>query len=91
MERHKEVIAAHDAVLDCAVAGVPHEFLGEVPVAFVIARPGCEVTAKMITDHCHLHLSNYKVPHAVHIVADIPRTRTGKVQRFKLKELGNSV
>lgn len=83
----EEAISAHDSVLDCAVVGIAHEFLGEVPIAFVIPRPGHEIDPLSILEHCRGRLSSYKAPHAIHAVTTIPRTGSGKVQRFKLKEL----
>jgi acyl-CoA synthetase (AMP-forming)/AMP-acid ligase II len=83
----EEVIFAHESVLDCAVIGMPHEFLGEVPVAFVIPRGGFDEVEVAILAHCRERLSGYKLPHAVHVIDDIPRTGSGKVQRFKLKQL----
>lgn len=87
----EEAIFQHAAVLDCAVVGLPHEALGEVPVAFVVPRPGQEVDAVAIIAHCRTRLSAYKAPHAVKVVAEIPRTGSGKVQRFKLKERARAV
>jgi acyl-CoA synthetase (AMP-forming)/AMP-acid ligase II len=66
---------------------LPHEFLGEVPVAFIIPRSEQNVDTAAILEHCRVHLSSYKVPQAIHVVAEIPRTGSGKVQQFKLKEL----
>lgn len=83
----EEAIFAHESVLDCAVVGAPHEFLGEVPVAFVIPREGSSLEEGQIIEHCRSRLSSYKVPHAVHVVLEIPRTGSGKVQRFKLRQL----
>lgn len=82
----EEAIFQHAAVLDCAVVGLPHDALGEVPVAFIVPRPGYEIDAAVIIAHCRTRLSAYKAPHAVEVVAEIPRTGSGKVQRFKLKE-----
>jgi acyl-coenzyme A synthetase/AMP-(fatty) acid ligase len=67
--------------------GIPHEQLGEVPVLFVVPRPGVSVDTDALLQHCAAHLSAYKVPHAVHMIAEIPRTGSGKIMRFKLREL----
>ncbi|MBR0646697.1 class I adenylate-forming enzyme family protein [Plastoroseomonas hellenica] len=87
----EEAIFQHAAILDCAVVGLPHEALGEVPVAFVVPRPGQEIDAAAIIAHCRTRLSAYKAPHAIEVVAEIPRTGSGKVQRFKLKEAARAV
>jgi acyl-CoA synthetase (AMP-forming)/AMP-acid ligase II/DNA-binding HxlR family transcriptional regulator len=86
----EECIQSYPDVLDCAVAGVPHAFLGEVPIAFIIPRPGHLINEEAILHHCREHLSAYKVPQAIRIVTEIPRTGSGKVQRFKLKELATA-
>jgi acyl-CoA synthetase (AMP-forming)/AMP-acid ligase II len=75
-----------EAVFDCAAIGVPHDTLGEVPVLFVVERPGCRVDADALLAHCRQQLSAYKVPVAVHLVGDIPRTGSGKIMRFRLRE-----
>jgi len=82
----EEAVCAFPAVLDCAVVGAPHEHLGEVPVVFVVVRPGMTVVVEELIDHCRERLSAYKVPAAVHLVTEIPRTGSGKIIRFKLKE-----
>lgn len=83
----EQVVAAFPPVLDCAVVGVPHTHLGEVPVVFVVERDGQSVEAAALVAHCAQHLSGYKVPASVHVVGEIPRTGSGKVMRFRLREL----
>ncbi len=83
----EEVVNTYPPVLDCAVVGAPHEHLGEVPVLFVVARAGTTVEAEALLGHCRAHLSAYKVPHAVRLTAEIPRTGSGKIIRYKLREL----
>lgn len=82
----EEVVLAFAGVLDCAVAGVPHPQLGEVPALYVVPRDAGFDTA-LLLDHCRIHLSSYKVPHVVHQVDEIPRTGSGKIIRFRLKEM----
>ena len=86
----EEVVNTFEAVLDCAVVGSPHEHLGEVPVLFVVPRPGLTVESEALLTHCRTHLSAYKVPQAVRIVAEIPRTGSGKIIRYKLREQPNA-
>jgi acyl-CoA synthetase (AMP-forming)/AMP-acid ligase II len=86
----EEVVNTFEAVLDCAVVGSPHEHLGEVPVLFVVPRPGRTVESEALLTHCRTHLSAYKVPQAVRIVAEIPRTGSGKIIRYKLREQPNA-
>ena len=82
----EEAVCAHETVLDCAVVGAAHEHLGEVPVVFVVPRPGMTVVPEILIEHCRQRLSAYKVPAAIHLVDEIPRTGSGKIIRFKLKE-----
>jgi long-chain acyl-CoA synthetase len=83
----EEIVSTHPSVADCAVVGIAHEFLGEVPVAFVVMRQGEAADAAALLDHCRSRISAYKIPHAIHIVAEIPRTGSGKAMRFKMKQL----
>ncbi len=82
----EEVVNKFAPVLDCAVVGVAHEHLGEVPVLFVVPRPGAEIAIEALLAHCRESLSAYKIPHAVHMIAEIPRTGSGKIIRYKLRE-----
>jgi long-chain acyl-CoA synthetase len=82
----EEVVNTFPPVLDCAVVGVAHEHLGEVPALFVVARPGQKIDIEAVLAHCKIRLSAYKIPHAVHLIAEIPRTGSGKIIRYKLKE-----
>ena len=75
-----------EGVLDCAVAGVPHEQLGEVPALFVAPRSGQTIDADILPAHCRARLSAYKLPHVVHMITEIPRTGSGKIIRYKLRE-----
>ena len=82
----EDAVLSHPDVLDCAVIGVPHPQLGEVPVACVVKRPGHELSEAAIKAHCSTQISAYKVPAQIHEVAAIPRTGSGKIMRFKLRE-----
>ena len=81
----EEVAIRHHQVLDCAVVGVPHATLGEVPYLFVVAEKN-ELDVDSLLAHCRVSLSSYKIPEATHIVSEIPRTGSGKIMRFKLVE-----
>jgi acyl-CoA synthetase (AMP-forming)/AMP-acid ligase II len=83
----EEVANAFAAVLDCAAVGVAHEHLGEVPALFVVPRPGHVFESEALLAHCRTQLSAYKVPHIVETIAEIPRTGSGKIIRYKLREL----
>ena len=81
----EEVVILHPEVIDCAVVGVAHATLGEVPYLFVVADKG-QLDLDSLLSHCRGSLSSYKIPEATHIVAEIPRTGSGKIMRFKLVE-----
>ena len=83
----EEVANTFPAVLDCAVVGVAHEHLGEVPALFVVLRQGQHLHTEELLAHCRAHLSAYKIPQAVHAITEIPRTGSGKIMRYKLREL----
>lgn len=82
----EEAVGKHPSVLDCAVVGIAHATLGEVPALFVVPRPGMTFDEQALLAHCKQQLSAYKVPASIHVVAEIPRTGSGKIMRFKLKE-----
>ena len=82
----EEAVLTHPGVLDCAVIGVAHPHLGEVPVACVVAREIGALDPESVRKHCSTLLSAYKVPQTVYVVDSIPRTGSGKIMRFKLRE-----
>jgi fatty-acyl-CoA synthase len=73
-------------VAECAVIGVPDEKWGETIKAIVVRKPGSSVTAEGLIAHCKSLAAGYKAPTSVDFVDEIPRTATGKVQKFKLRE-----
>jgi fatty-acyl-CoA synthase len=79
-------IVSHPAVIEVAVVGVPHEKWGERPKAFVVLRPGATATADAIIAHVRGQIARYKVPDYVDFVAELPKTATGKIQKFQLRE-----
>jgi acyl-CoA synthetase (AMP-forming)/AMP-acid ligase II len=81
----EEAVSSFDPVFDCAVVGTSHPALGEVPIVFVVPREGHIVDSDALLIHCRSRLSHYKVPSAVHLVGEIPRTGSGKVMRYKLR------
>jgi long-chain acyl-CoA synthetase len=83
----EEVASAFPAVLDCAVVGIAHEHLGEVPALFVVSRPGQRLETEGLLAHCRTRLSAYKIPSVVQTISEIPRTGSGKIIRYKLREL----
>jgi fatty-acyl-CoA synthase len=81
----EQTIVRHPAVLECAVIAVPDAKWGERPKAFVTLRPGTDVTEADLIAFCREHLAHYKCPAAVSF-GDLPKTSTGKVQKFVLRE-----
>jgi acyl-CoA synthetase (AMP-forming)/AMP-acid ligase II len=69
-----------------AVIGVPDERLGEVGMAFVVARPGAELTPERVIAWSREHMANFKVPRHVEIVDALPTNASGKVMKFELRE-----
>ncbi|MBX5088245.1 class I adenylate-forming enzyme family protein [Rhizobium lentis] len=82
----EETILLHDAIMDCAVIGMPHTMLGEVPVACVVLKSTELFDQETLLRHCKERLSAYKVPDRVYVVNEIPRTGSGKILRIKLRE-----
>jgi len=82
------LLAANPAVMQSAVIGVPDERLGEVPMAYVVLRPGASATAEEIVAWCRENMANYKVPRQVVIVDALPMNAAGKVQKFLLRDPG---
>lgn len=82
----EDVLASHPAVLETAVVGVPHESRGEIVRAYVVPKPDAALTGEMILQHCQPLLAAYKQPREVVVTDRIPRTSSGKVMRYKLRD-----
>jgi fatty-acyl-CoA synthase len=84
----EQALASHPAVLEAAVVGVPDERLGERPKAFVVLRDGSVPDAGALVAHLRERIAGYKCPEPERItfVDALPRTSTGKVQKFVLRE-----
>lgn len=79
------VLYRHPAVLEAAVVARPDERWGETPCAFVTLRPGAEATAEEIIAFCRQHLAHFKCPKTV-VFGELPKTSTGKIQKFVLRD-----
>jgi len=84
------VIYRHPAVLEAAVVAMPHDKWGETPCAFVTLKDGAQATAEDIVLFCREHLAGFKVPHHI-IFAALPKTSTGKIQKFVLRDQAKSL
>ena len=83
----------HPAVADCGVVGVPDEERGQIVMAFVVLKAGAETGDAMVRtlqDYVKQAIAPYKYPRAIEFVADLPRTENGKLQRFKLRRMGEA-
>lgn len=83
----EEIVAQMEGVRDCAVVGVPHPTLGEVPIIFVVPDAANVPDLNDIHVFCAEALSSYKLPADLRTISDIPRTGSGKIMRFKLRDL----
>jgi acyl-CoA synthetase (AMP-forming)/AMP-acid ligase II len=84
----EQVLARHDAVLECAVVGWPDARLGEVGAAYVVPRAGVAASASELIEFCRQRLANFKVPRHVEFVAELPRNAGGKVLKRDLRDRG---
>lgn len=80
----EEVIAAVPGVEEVCAAAMPDDLLGQAVKAVVVRRVGADVDERAVKAHCRQHLAAYKVPKQVEFVSVMPRTASGKIQRFKL-------
>ena len=85
----EDALYRHPAVVACAVVARPDPKWGETPVAYVELRAGAQVTAAELVAHCKGLLAGYKVPREIRF-EDIPKTSTGKIQKFQLRERARS-
>jgi len=82
----EQALMSHPAVLDAAVIGVPDEKWGERPKAFVVLRAGRGATQQELLTHVRTKIAHYKAPREIDITLELPKTSTGKIQKFVLRE-----
>jgi fatty-acyl-CoA synthase len=85
----EEAIYRHPAVLAAAVVAQPDAKWGESPRAYVELKPGVTLTAEDLSVHCRRYLAGFKMPKAFEF-GDLPKTSTGKIQKFLLRERARS-
>ena len=81
----EEALVSHPAVMETAVVGAPDERWGEVVLAFVVRRPGQEVSEEALITHCRERIAAYKRPKAVRFIEALPKLPNGKIEKFKLR------
>ncbi|WP_311031546.1 acyl-CoA synthetase [Mesorhizobium koreense] len=82
----EEALYKHPAVAACGVVGQPDEKWGETPVAYVELKPGRSATEAELIAHCRALLARFKCPKTI-VFTEIPKTSTGKIQKFRLREM----
>src|SRR5205807_2305353 len=75
----------HPAVQEVAIVGMPDERWGETPYAFVVLAAGAEATEAELRNYARDHLAHFKCPQKIHFVPELPKTATGKVQKYVLR------
>jgi 2-aminobenzoate-CoA ligase len=86
----EDALLRHPAVAECGVIGKPDEERGMIVKAFVVLKPGNAGDAAMVKalqDHVKAGIAPYKYPREIEFMTSLPRTETGKLQRFKLRQL----
>jgi fatty-acyl-CoA synthase len=86
----EDALYKHPAVASCGVVARQDEKWGETPVAYVELKPGRTATEEEIIAHCRTLLARFKVPRQI-VFADIPKTSTGKIQKFKLRDMARGL
>ncbi len=81
----EDAIFSLAGVAEVAVIGIPHDTWGEMVVALVVPVPGSELTEERVTQHCRGTLAGFKCPKKVEFRDELPRTATGKLQKFRLR------
>jgi fatty-acyl-CoA synthase len=79
------VLLRHPSVHEVAVVGLPHEKWGEAPHAFVVLQPGAALTEEELRDFARERLAGFKVPKGATFVTELPKTATGKIQKYVLR------
>lgn len=81
------VLYRHPAVLEVAVIAVPDEKWGEVPKAIIVLKPDTKVNEQEIIDYCRNEMAHFKAPKSVEFVDALPKTATGKLQKYRLRQM----
>ena len=79
------ILLRHPSILEVAVVGLSDEQWGETPHAFVVVRPGADVSADDLREFARANMAHFKVPRGFHFVDGLPKTATGKIQKYVLR------
>ncbi|MCP5081557.1 MAG: acyl-CoA synthetase [Alphaproteobacteria bacterium] len=85
----EDTLYKHPAITAAAVVAKPDDKWGETPCAFVEVQAGTELSEQEVIDHCRAHLARFKCPRHV-VFTELPKTSTGKIQKFKLRDLAEA-
>jgi fatty-acyl-CoA synthase len=83
----EEFLFTHTAIAEVSVIGVPDPYYGEQVMAWVKLKPGSLITETELREFCHGRIMDYKVPRYVKFVEDFPKTVTGKIQKYRMREI----
>jgi long-chain acyl-CoA synthetase len=84
----EEVLYRHPDVAEAAVVGEPHSLHGEIPVAFVVPRPGARPDPARLRDWCREHLGRHEIPRRLDVREALPRNAAGKILKRELRRQG---
>jgi len=82
----ESVLLRHQAVEEVAIVGFPHERWGEAPHAFVVLHEGARADERELREFARANLAHFKAPHSVTFVKELPKTATGKIQKYILRK-----
>ncbi|MDD5263336.1 MAG: AMP-binding protein [Candidatus Bipolaricaulis sp.] len=83
----EEYLFTHPKVLNVSVIGVPDPVFGEVAAVYVIPKQGAKIDPQELVDYCAKEIANFKVPRYIVVVNELPMTQSGKIQKFRLREM----
>ena len=86
----EDILYSHPAIMEAAVVARPDEKWGETPCAFISLKEGAEATKEEITTFCRERMAHFKVPKTI-VFGGLPKTSTGKVQKFMLRQMAKDL